>query len=351
MNPVIYRRGDRFSRIFSGRENVKLPFVVMILLLILATLLVFTGNDAKKSGAMPELLNQKWNSFDSMVKLIPTVELRNGTNLIWQIPDSPKAVLFLAHGCNGRAANFWDKSVRCPDCVGLPEERLIVLHALARKFAVIAISSSGRCWSFREERLIVKDIIKWWIAKQKFEKLPLVALGASSGGYFVSSLATNLKFSSITLMIAEGLFGQIDIEPTYPPTLFVHMPKDGARKERIDKYLITLKKKGIDVAEIKCMEFPLSSSLFADRIPGLGRSTSAALFNLLKEKGFIDKKGYMKYDGRRTRWREAQENNVTLPSNSLTNHIQEEMNLAFSYHEMTSLQSEQIFDWFESHMS
>ncbi|RCU28013.1 hypothetical protein DVA81_19915, partial [Acinetobacter baumannii] len=61
----------------------------------------------------------------------------NGTDVIWQIPDSPKAVLFLAHGCNGRASNFWDRSLSCPNCVGLPEERLIVFHALTRRFAVL----------------------------------------------------------------------------------------------------------------------------------------------------------------------------------------------------------------------
>ncbi|KAL7087254.1 hypothetical protein ACP275_13G056000 [Erythranthe tilingii] len=101
---------------------------------------------------MCDLENQKWNSFDSLVQLDPTVELRNGTDLIWQIPNLPKAVLFLAHGCNGRALNFWDKSCNCPNCIGLPEERLIVLNALARNFVVIAVSSKRVCWSIGEER-------------------------------------------------------------------------------------------------------------------------------------------------------------------------------------------------------
>ncbi|KAA8526216.1 hypothetical protein F0562_008045 [Nyssa sinensis] len=198
------------------------------------------------------------------------MEFRNGTDVIWQIPDSPKAVLLLAHGCNGRAVNFWDRSPRCLNCVGLPEERLIVLHALARNFAVLTISSAGRCWSFREERLIVKGIINWWLEKYKLEKLPLVALGASS----------------------------------------------------------------------------------ADRIPGLDQTISVKLFALFRDNGFVDKNGYMRNDGRSLRWKAAlKERKLLLPDEYLVHHIQEELNLAFAYHEMTSLQSEHIFNWFESHMS
>ncbi|KAL3502868.1 hypothetical protein ACH5RR_037317 [Cinchona calisaya] len=336
----------------SGRSVTFRALLLLLILLSIVLVLIFGNNSSENLSPASGISLKKWNSFNSLVQLDPTVEFRNGTDLISQIPDSPKGVLFLAHGCNGRAANFWDKSPKCKTCVGLPEERLIVLHALARKFAVLAVSSAGRCWTYGEELLIVKDIIKWWLAKKNLEKLPLVGLGASSGGYFISVLATELKFSSITIMIAEGMFGQMDITGSYPPTLFVHMPKDEARKQKIDKYLVVLKEKGIDVAEIKCMEFPLSPNYFADVIPGIDQIMSAKLFKLFKEKGFVDKNGYMTNDGRAIRWKAAlREREIILSDKSLLNRIQEEMNLAYAYHEMTSLQSEEIFDWFESHMS
>ncbi|KAI5662022.1 hypothetical protein M9H77_21345 [Catharanthus roseus] len=351
MVPAMVRHGNRLFKKSNGDRNVPFSALVsLLILLFIVIFLVFGGNNDKSNPT--GLVKQKWNGFNSLVKLDPTVEFRNGTNLIWQIPESPKGVLFLAHGCNGRAANFWDKSPKCPNCVGLPEERLIVLHALARKFAVLAVSSVGRCWSFKEERVVVKEIIEWWVAKQRLQKLPLVALGASSGGYFVSVLAADLRFSSITVMIAEGMFDNMDITNSYPPTLFVHMPKDEARMWKIDKYLSVLRQKGIDVAEIKCMEFPLTPSYLANRIPGIDPATSKELFNLFLDKGYIDKNGYMTNDGRAIRWKAAlQERKIRLQDKSLVNHIQEEMNLAFAYHEMTSLQVDQIFEWFESHMS
>ncbi|PIN08341.1 hypothetical protein CDL12_19085 [Handroanthus impetiginosus] len=349
----MFKPRNRLQRQYGSARSLqfKVPLLLMSLILIVVALVVLFGKNGDRSDLMSELLNQKWNSYESSVQLNPTVEFTNGTDLIWQIPNSPKAVLFLAHGCNGRAANFWDKSPKCRNCFGLPEERLIVLHALARKFAVLAISSKGRCWSLGEERWIVKHIIQSWIDKQMLGKLPTFALGASSGGYFVSVLAMELRFKSIALMIAAGVFSHLDITKNYPPTIFVHMPKDRARKRKIEKYLVVMREKGIDVAEIKCTEFPLTPHFFANRIPGLDITLSEKLFNCFKENGFIDENGYMRDDGRAIPWKTAlEEKGISLPDKSLVNHIQEEMNLAFAYHEMTSLQSKQIFDWFESHI-
>lgn len=348
----MFKRGNRLQKQPNNTRYIQLTVLTAFFLFLCISFFILFGRNDERSGPSPPILKQNSNSLSSAVKLDPTVETKNGTHLIWQIPDMPKAVLFIAHGCNGRAANFWDKSSKCPNCVGLPEERLVVINALARKFAVLAISSAGRCWSFGAERHTVKDIIRWWVAKQKLEKLPLVALGASSGGYFVSLLATEIQFSSIALMIAEGLFDKIDTTKGYPPTLFVHMPKDGARKLSIEKFLVRLKGNGIDVAEIKCMEFPLSPEFLAERIQGLDLTTSVKLFGLFQEKGFVNKSGHMTKDGRAIQWNTAfKEMKFLLPDMSLAKHIQEEMNLAYAYHEMTSLQSEQIFNWFESHMS
>ncbi|XP_031378082.1 uncharacterized protein LOC116193500 [Punica granatum] len=345
------KHGGR-TKPWCGVRNYGVRILITSLILVFLVLFIFLRDADKKPGSALGLPHKKWNSFDSLVQFNPTVEFRNGTDVIWQIPNSPKAVLFIAHGCNCRAAYFWDRSPTCLNCVGLPEERLLVLEALARRFAVLTISSMGRCWTMAEERIIVRDTIRWWTASNKLENLPLVALGASSGGHFVSALARNLRFSSIALMIAEGMFDQMDIPARYPPTLFVHMPKDTYRQHKISQYMEVLKAKGIDAAEVECTEFPLSPNIFADRIPGVDQSVSSKLFELFRKEGFIDENGYMKTDGRRTHWKKAVSKDKTLIlDKQLFQHVQEELNLAFAYHEMTSLQSDHIFKWFESHIS
>ncbi|CAN6483553.1 unnamed protein product [Victoria cruziana] len=350
MFTVMLRRAYRADTPWHRAQKWK-SVALAFLLLILTTTLFFSIENPKSDRAL-HLSLTKWNSFWSAVLFSPTVEFVNGTDIIWQIPDNPKAILFLAHGCNGRAANFWDRSQSCSSCVGLPEERLIVLSALASKFAVITISSIGKCWSLGKEKESVTGIIRWWIEKRKLEKLPLTALGASSGGYFVSALATKLKFSSIAIMIAEGVFDYQKVPDDYPPTLFVHMPKDRKRALLISEYMKNLEKKGILVSEIRCMEFPLSPKFLSDRVPGLDEALSIKIFHTFKEKGIIDENGFMVSDGRMVRWREALAEKEVLPDNyEWASHIQEELNLAFAYHEMTSLPMAQILNWFHSHLS
>ncbi|ERN20474.1 uncharacterized protein LOC18448890 [Amborella trichopoda] len=324
-------------------------FGIALILVTTFIILLRTRPYSNHPFAFPKL---KWNSFRPFIQFSPSMEFMNGTDAIWQIPNSPKAILFIAHGCSGKAANFWDRSPGCPNCVGLPEERLLVLHALARKFAVLTISSTNVCWDLKRDRKIVKGILKWWIEKNKLEGLPLTALGASSGGYFISALATDVKFRSVVLMISEGVFEAMEIPRNYPPTLFVHMPKDRARVGRIAENMEALRAKGIDVGELKCMEFPLTPRLLSDRIPGLDQTTSIAIFEIFKEKGIVNDDGYMRNDGRKIDWKESlKERDVLSDKYEWSSHIQEELNLAFGYHEMTSLQSEQILNWFESHLS
>ena len=45
-----------------------------------------------------------------------------GAEVVWHSPPNPKAILFLAHGCNHQATDFWHPCKTCPKCVGLPEE-------------------------------------------------------------------------------------------------------------------------------------------------------------------------------------------------------------------------------------
>ncbi|KAJ6824335.1 uncharacterized protein M6B38_382670 [Iris pallida] len=327
-------------------------------IIVVFTLTIFFYAITTRKPSIPQFQHSselKWNSFESSVQFNPTVEQSNGTDLIYQIPDSPRAVLFLAHGCGRRAADFWDRSPGCPHCSGLPEDRLIVLHALHRRFAVLTVSSSAECWSLGRETRTVRWIIKRWVESNGLAGLPLAAMGASSGGYFVSALAASAEmgFSSIAIMIAEGAFEDTKkIRKGYPPTLFLHMPKDRRRMRLVELNMGALRRAGVPVREVRCAEFPLTPEFLSDRIPALDRKSSVELFALFRNEGFIDENGYMRKDGRSTNWKEAVKRSGLLPEKfQWEGHIEEELNLAFGYHEMTSLQSDDMFDWFESHMS
>ncbi|GJM90670.1 hypothetical protein PR202_ga06972 [Eleusine coracana subsp. coracana] len=306
-------------------------------LLLLATALLLPR---ARPPALPDLASSS-SSSAAAVRLDARVERRSGNEVLWQLPPAatpPRAVLFAAPGCTIRATDFFDASPGCPRCSGLPEERHFTR----------AGTPSSSCPAARSAGLSTTTP-----PGRRLAGLPLVSIGASSGGYFVSALAARVRFSSIAVMIAEGVYGTMgDIPAGYPPALFVHMPKDAERARDVAASIGMLKAKRVDVREIKCDQFGVSAEFLAERVPGLTRAVADALVDVLRRKGFVDEKGLLKKDGRRTPWKKAAEEAKVLPEGfRLERHVTEELNLAFAFHEFTSLKNAEIFEWFESHMN
>ncbi|KAF8696413.1 hypothetical protein HU200_037327 [Digitaria exilis] len=316
-------------------------------LLLLAAAAVFLYSQTavrsyESSGEVPPLYSP----------MVGTIE---GVRAIWELPAAAapaRAVLFVAHGCRCRPENFWPPSPRCTGCVGLPEDVAITELALRRRFAVLAVASAGDCWSPKEVNG-AKRAIRSWAAKHGLEALPVAALGASSGGYFVSRLAAEMSLAAVVIMIAEGAFGGADgaLPAVYPPTMFIHMPKDGRRAALLERNAKMLMKNGVEVKELQSLEFPLTPTLLSERIPGLDGELSERIWTAFSEEGFVDDKGYMKEDGRATPWKDALvKRGFWKEVSPWADHIQEELNLAYGYHEMTSLHAEEMFDWIEKHV-
>lgn len=322
--------------------------------ILAATVLVLAPIFILASRHPPSFSSRKlaWEEKNSLSILSGNLEYVQATQVVWQIPSSPKAILFIAHGCHCQATFFWDKSLSCAECIGLPEERNIVIHAVTKGYAVVAISSTRECWGLRADKTKVLTILSSWITRKGLEGLPVVALGASSGGFFISALATENKFSSLVIMISEGKFKTMQVEGDYPPTLFVHMAKDKRRAALIKDAMDLLKSKGVETAELKCYQLPVTPQLFT-KIPGIDTKTSNRIYHALKGSSILDNKSLMTRDGRSMNWMMHLKGQQVMPEVSLRKwelHLQELLNLAYGYHEMTSLQSNEIFEWFDGHL-
>lgn len=218
---------------------------------------------------------------------------------------------------------------------------------------MLAVASAGECWSPGKEVDVARRVIRSWAAKNGLEGLPVVALGASSGGYFVSRLAVKMSLAAVVIMIAEGAFGSSAgaLPAVYPPAMFIHMPKDKRRAALVDKNSKMLMKNGVEVKELQSLELPLTPTLLSERIPGLDRGLSERIWTVFREEAFVDDKGYMKQDGRETPWKDALvKRGLWEEVSALADHIQEELNLAYGYHEMTSLHADEMFDWVDKHL-
>jgi hypothetical protein len=148
------------------------------------------------------------------------------TELEWQLTHSSteRGVILLFHGCK-RGSHDW---------FFLPEERLAVAQLLENGYSVIAFSSINRqfnrkngCWSNiwpldakdqhsdNPDILSVVGALSVWLARENKFHLPLFALGASSGGTFVTVLARTIYLSGAIIMISPGHPSALELPPTW----------------------------------------------------------------------------------------------------------------------------------------
>ena len=243
------------------------------------------------------------------VKLAGTLEEMNGATTVWQLPsNAPLGILFLAHGCNHRAIDFWPRSAGCTSCVGLPEEVRITQDALNAGLAVIAISSQddmSRCWSIHDDGPIVVAALNSFRKKHALHEAPLSALGASSGGAFVLQLPRLIKLGAVVsqiMAIPPSMLLAPD-SSQFPPTLFVHMPRDERTAGLVKRCLRKLKADGITAAEIEAKPLQVDAHFFSGRIDALSHATSAQLHAALKAGKLLDTEGKLTEDPRRSEWR------------------------------------------------
>lgn len=271
---------------------------------------------------------------------------------MWELPAqrTPHAIMFLAHGCNHQGTDFWAPSTACPRCLNLPEERRIVRFALEAGYAVLAVTSQDRmsgCWDFSTDGPIVRTVLAHWRSQVGLSaSLPLVALGASSGGAFVLQLPQLVPCAAIVSQIMAVPPSML--AANHPPTLFVHMPRDARTALYVTKCIKRLHSSGGVAGSIEVHPQKPTAAFFQERVERLAPSTAAALHTALKP--FLDSSGLLKHDPRGSAWREALRAHPGLldglpgpavhgPPDSLVGDasaVAEALNVAWAAHEIAS---------------
>lgn len=328
------------------------------------------GIARQRSWTLSWLLNQgKINSQSvettvtepgsSVVQTKPQVqrETIRDTDVLFAEPSSKnvKGLLFVAHGCSHSHTDWFSD---CGDCIGLPEERAIVQIGLNHGLVVVAISSSDRmskCWNLENDIEPVGQVLQELAKRYQppnqgndSHQIPVFAFGASSGGAFVSGIATPLKdrFG----MALSGFLSQIAARQTDEAALcqvYITMngdPGTDARAQQLVSQLAstTTTATKVPMKHIRIPPLPILPEFFASRIPEITAKDSARMFQALRDGGLLDKGGYLLESPRRSNWRNAllaatppipavQQDSLVADASS----ISEVMNVADGRHEMT----------------
>jgi hypothetical protein len=180
------------------------------------------------------------------------------------------------------------------------------------------------------------------VRRQGWAELPISALGASSGGFFVGVLPYFMRLAAINpqiMPIADELINEATVD-TFPCVVFSHMPRDASTASHIAHQLLSLRARGVTALEQRAMPLQISATFFAERT-GLTESASASLVDALNRGGFLNSEGFLRQDPRQSTWRRALletaahalGNDTLLADQSAIN---EELNVAWAQHEFIS---------------
>lgn len=279
-------------------------------------------------------------------------EIIQGVDVLFAEPSTKvKGILFVAHGCSHSNTDWF---LGCDGCIGLPEERAIVQIGLKHGLVVVAISSSNRrskCWSVSKDVEPVGNVLQELSNRYKDSgPLSIIAFGASSGGAFVSGIATPLK-ETFGLQI-QGYLSQIAAigkDDAASCQVYITMDRDTITDANAQYFIAqTASHSKIKRRHIRVPPLPISSNFFALRIPEISMDQSKRIVEAFSKAGLIDSDGYLVDDPRGSHWRATLNTIVNKDVDSLMadqSPISEVMNAAYGMHEMTRDGVEEALDF------
>ena len=277
----------------------------------------------------------------------------------------PKGILFLAHGANHGAYDFFSPR-EVHGGVGLPEERAIVRAARRRGYACACISSINR----RSKRWIGEvdgpRVARALSALAEAFTMPVHALGISDGGRFVFDLTLYVKVEAMCIQIMaldHDILGEFMNQKAFPGRVcFAHMPRDTDCASAVHADVGALRSdevlSGRAVKVFDLRPLALNDAFFADRLPLMYHCTKAAgldlgrdLIKALRARHFIDAEDQLTSDPRRSTWRGtvrpivAKHGVVTDSLVADESPMAEILNVAYGLHECTSTEIDAVLSF------
>ena len=384
---LLWNETGSSTTLISSSSDVDVPAAAAVFEARNSSLVVVGTPAPSRNGSAPALpapleLNGTWVEL-TMPSSRPPVEV------VWQAPigsSGPTGVLLLSHGCSHSATDWWPPSPSCPRCTGLPEETRIVAASLQAGMFAVAISSVDRdtmCWHVAHDAPRVLDALAMVLASANIsDTVHRFAMGASSGGAFSALLPTYTQpphppWRAVTVQIMGVPPDMLSMAPMsssssegnastvaaaqYPPSLWVHMPRDAALGELVQSDLATLRASNVTAEEVQVHPLAVSPQFLTERIGGLSNETATAVHGALVKAELLDGDGFLRQDPRRAPWREALAAAGVLDANSTLagydtlapdeSALSEVLNLAYAVHEIcgTPEVTTRMLQFFASH--
>ena len=229
---------------------------------------------------------------------------------------------------------------------------------LRRQLALIAISSldrtGKRCWTElrKDGGRKVAGILREWIDRENLNQVHLYAMGASSGGQMALTLPRHMGVRGVYSQVrgVETHVLQLPNGRVYPPTAFVHMPRDAKNKAVITADIAALRAVRTPVLEVEIHPRPVTVEFLIERSPLIDRLIGERIIAALKQSKVLGEDGWLKEAPRplTETWAPIVHKVVGNMSLKLDeSHVGELVNLAWAKHELVSDEAEAVITWLQ----
>ncbi|PRW59841.1 hypothetical protein C2E21_1509 [Chlorella sorokiniana] len=283
-----------------------------------------------------------------------------------------KGTCIFVHGCKHDPESWFYKSAKCPKCTGLPEEVAHTKQCLARGYAVLALRSldreyRSRCFSSSGTKLndhpSSKQVVQAFTAKYGLANTPKYMFGISSGASFAVKFPGTMwvdgVISEVNMPWAKA-WGAVDskgrLKYRFPPTVFYEMANDVETSKQIAAALNIFRNNNVKADVVKVPMRPVTPDFLHQRSIYLSKQQSRQIQAVLRKIGLLDANGWIKYDPRpNTEWTKKLANALKWlrrdsPYYNLISdesQVWQELNLAYSQHEIVSDYVRPTLMWLE----
>lgn len=294
----------------------------------------------------------------------------DGTELIFQKPmNTSLGTVLMLHGCSHSATDFFPRGESCDTCIGLPEEMRMTRAALQRGYSVVAVSSTDRarkCWKTHPKAEDGPDYDRVSAALIEAQsrgayspRLPLFAVGISSGGLFATSLPLRFRVAGVNAIVSAAvclLWGDAGetVLTSYPPHVFTHMSvKDKRTAQRVNEARKILSTLGTASIEFHVSPTPVTVAYLKESVPSWNTSLVQGVLSALRRDGHLTHEDRLQFDPRSSSWRRSVQHfrealrDTFQPDESA---LSEELNRAWGAHEITSEYFTSAIEFLEKHL-
>jgi len=275
----------------------------------------------------------------------------------------PRGLLLYLHSCKGTGMEFFT----------LPEHRIIAHDAIERGMVVFSPTSYDResgCFTSHDATGYLTKVVSLFVRRNRFQSLPRVGLGHSSGGAFLSYFQKILKLESMALYNSPEDYAEIHSQhDALIPTVFLTMSNDGSISNRMNASMTMLQERKINTNLYRASPKPFTRKVCAARLPEVQSSFCDSIFKKIEQgrAHLLDADGFV-LEGdvssplwerffERLEWYDSHQQNKQYKKlktlwdkekSWLQVILEEEIKTCYGYHAMTAQFHDEILDFLVS---